>query len=315
LADSYFASVQAAIRLYSIGLRFIGTVKTATKEFPISYLGNCVMAEGRGDRRGLLSRNDTDPCSLLAYCWVDRDRRYFIATCSSLAPGNPAIRWRWTQVVPNSNVLPVFKECIVQQPQAAETYYNSCAKIDQHNKCRQAELMLERKVKTKEWWRRVSHSLVAMCCVDSYLLMVGCRGTRDNGFSTARHFFDKLAELLIDNTFEARNLRRRADRALAAANALAITTDEMLETHLQTIAPTPTKKRKKNNPNRMAQGLCMVCRKSATSVCRECQRYQPDTQCRQYFICNKPGKICMGIHITRCHPHAVRGNAHEGDEY
>jgi hypothetical protein len=193
-------------------------------------------------------------------------------------------------------------------------YYNSCAKIDQHNKYRQAELMLERKIKTREWWRRVSHSLFAMCVVDSYLLMVGCRGTKNTGFKTARHYFDKLAEELIDNTFETRNLRRREARARAAENPLGIDRDEVLETHLQTIAPTPTKKRKKNHCNRMAQGLCMVCRMSATHVCRECQRYQPDTRARQYFICNKPGKVCMGIHILRCHPHAVRGNEHAGDE-
>ena len=30
-ADSYFASVQAALRLKKMGLRFIGTVKTATR--------------------------------------------------------------------------------------------------------------------------------------------------------------------------------------------------------------------------------------------------------------------------------------------
>jgi hypothetical protein len=51
VADSYFASVQAPIIwLYGIGLRFIGTVKTATKElpkeFPMGYLGRCVINEG-----------------------------------------------------------------------------------------------------------------------------------------------------------------------------------------------------------------------------------------------------------------------------
>ena len=35
VADSYFASVPAAIRLKEAGLRFIGTIKTATREFPM----------------------------------------------------------------------------------------------------------------------------------------------------------------------------------------------------------------------------------------------------------------------------------------
>jgi hypothetical protein len=86
VADSYFASVQAPIIwLYGIGLRFIGTVKTATKEFPMGYLGRCVINEGRGSRRALLSKKAYDICSLMAYCWIDRDRKYFIATCSSLS--------------------------------------------------------------------------------------------------------------------------------------------------------------------------------------------------------------------------------------
>ena len=37
-ADSYFVYVAAAKALKSIGLRFIGVVKTATKEFPLKHL-------------------------------------------------------------------------------------------------------------------------------------------------------------------------------------------------------------------------------------------------------------------------------------
>jgi hypothetical protein len=121
--------------------------------------------------------------------------------------------------------------------------------------------MLERKVKTKEWWRRVSHTILSMCVVDAYLLMVGWRGNSAQAFMTSRHFFEKLAEQLIDTTFETRSMRKKQQRALARA------------------------------------------------------KFQPDARGRQIFICNKPGKVCMGIHIVRCHPHAVRGceSASEGD--
>ena len=36
--------------------------------------------------------------SLLAFCWMDRDRRYFIASGSSLSPGSPYIIMKWNQV-------------------------------------------------------------------------------------------------------------------------------------------------------------------------------------------------------------------------
>ena len=39
-ADSYFASVNAVIVMRTMGLCFIGVVKTAAKKFPMSYLSN-----------------------------------------------------------------------------------------------------------------------------------------------------------------------------------------------------------------------------------------------------------------------------------
>jgi Transposase IS4 len=308
VADSYFASVQAAIRLHRIGLRFIGTVKTATKQFPMGYLGTKVMNDGRGDRCGLLAKDADSGATLMAFCWVDRDRRYFVSTCSSLAAGNPCLRWRWTQVDRTTfNAPPVFMEIVVQQPQACETYYSACAKIDQHNRYRQAALALERKLKTKVWWRRVNFSIFGMCVVDSYLLLVGCRGGPEHcGYYCAKSYFAKLAEELIDNSFDTRNLRKRTARAYATANPLAIDTDEVLDSHFQTIAPTPCKQYKRTEPTKRTQGRCMVCDRWVTHVCRECQRFG-DMKSKQYFICNKEGKKCMGIHILQDHPHAVRG--------
>ena len=87
VADSYFASVPAALRLKQIGLRFIGTVKTATREFPMKYLANVPLLDGKGDRFGLVNKDPLTGTNLLAFVWVDRDRRYFIATGSSLAEG------------------------------------------------------------------------------------------------------------------------------------------------------------------------------------------------------------------------------------
>ena len=59
LADSYFASVQAAMVLKSEpwGLDFIGNVKTCTQQFPMKYLDAIVMGR-RGDRHALLASLD-----------------------------------------------------------------------------------------------------------------------------------------------------------------------------------------------------------------------------------------------------------------
>ena len=135
--DSFFASVSAARHLYRNGLRFIGVVKQATKEFPMQHLSNLHMPGGRGDRRALVSDIGEDG-KLMSLVWVDRERRYFIATTDSMREGRPYSRHRWRQQQKvDSNAPPDRVEVTIPQPEVCETYYEVCAKIDQHNRHRQ----------------------------------------------------------------------------------------------------------------------------------------------------------------------------------
>jgi hypothetical protein len=74
--------------------------------------------------------------------------------------------------------------------------------------------MLETKLRTLQWDRRVNQTLFAMNVVDSYLLAVGCQG--NNRWTTAGDFFVALASDLIDNNYEQRALRKRRDRLAAS---------------------------------------------------------------------------------------------------
>jgi hypothetical protein len=131
-ADSYFASVGAALELQRIGLCFIGVVKTATHQFPMHYLSR-VELQQRGDRYGLVTQSNNGGPRLLAFVWMDPDRRYFIASASSLEPGMPYVRQRWRQVDNAPNAEPTRVFLTVSQPKAAEIYYSCNGKIDQHN--------------------------------------------------------------------------------------------------------------------------------------------------------------------------------------
>ena len=96
VADSYFASVQTAQEMKRVGLRFIGVVKTATKKFPMHQLQSCQLNK-RGDHKSLHFGRTTENtmgmvCDMMAFTWVDRDRRNFIATCSNLRPAEPIFR-------------------------------------------------------------------------------------------------------------------------------------------------------------------------------------------------------------------------------
>jgi Transposase IS4 len=98
--DSYFASVQAALELYKLGWRFIGVVKTATKRFPKDYLEKILLPE-RGMFAGLSARpaeEDELEIDLLAFVYCDRNRHYFISSCSNLTAGTPISRQRVQQI-------------------------------------------------------------------------------------------------------------------------------------------------------------------------------------------------------------------------
>ena len=57
-----------------MGRRFIGVVKTATKRFPMKALAEKEL-HTRGDRYGLVTMDGYKKESLLAFVWMDRQRR------------------------------------------------------------------------------------------------------------------------------------------------------------------------------------------------------------------------------------------------
>ena len=171
VADSYFASVESALKLKSMGLWFLGVVKTAIKGFPMQYLQNVLLLESKGSRVGVLTNDEPTNTQLCSFVWLDRERRYFISTTSSLAEGAPCrrIRYRQQESV-ESNVEPIRMEVLIKQPKAAEEYYLANDKVDQHNRHRQSGVMLEKKILTRDWSKRLNDSILSMCLVDAYLL-------------------------------------------------------------------------------------------------------------------------------------------------
>jgi hypothetical protein len=149
--DSYFASVPAARMMMRYGMQFIGVVKSATRQYQMPYLS--LELNNRGDRKGMVTRGgetNGEP-KMIAFVWMDRQRRYFITTCSSLAEGSPFKRQRWRQLEDASSdehADPQLVDLVVPQPKAAEVYFKTCAMIDRHNRHRQVMLGIENKLVT-----------------------------------------------------------------------------------------------------------------------------------------------------------------------
>jgi hypothetical protein len=106
---------------------------------------------------------------MMAMTWVDRDRRYFIATTTCTLAGESCSHARWRQLEDG----PERGELVVPQPQETEVYYTACAQIDTHNRCRQADLDLEMKVGTHDWSFHVNCMVLAMIAFDAWLVYYG----------------------------------------------------------------------------------------------------------------------------------------------
>ena len=131
----------------------------------MTYLSLRVMAE-KGDHVCLISKSAGDNVTLMAVCWVDRDRRYFNSTTGTAKQAAPIYRERLRSVEGHATRV----ELEIPIPEVCDTYYSVCSKIDHHNRCRQDDLKLEKKLRTMRWPTRVNNSLIAMCVVDSWLL-------------------------------------------------------------------------------------------------------------------------------------------------
>jgi len=125
------------------------------------------------------------------------------------------------------------------------------------------------------------------------------------GLCNERRFCESLTEQLIDNTLDSatHSTRRRRANAEPPQEETDVLTDSV-PSSLQLVGATPTKRFKKSKPTQRLQGGCLVCFLPATTVCWQCQREKPMGK-HQEWICNKPGKTCMGKHIMAHHPDMI----------
>jgi hypothetical protein len=303
VADSYFASVECAEELLKRKLKFIGVVKTSHRRFPNHHLQR-VELQQRGDRFGLVSHHEDGTPKFLSFVWMDRDRRYFVTSCSSLIEGRPYVRERWRQLVNDLTTPPEKVELTIPQPIATEIYYSAAGKIDQHNRDRQATLAMETKLKTHDWSMRVNMSILCMCVVDTWRVWTKLsQDDRGNQRESQKTFYGHLATEFIDNQYETvtgntRQKRRHNDDEYAYETAYVDPLTGFASSgegiHLRKCNKT------RANQNHTAQGRCCVCQAKTRLVCSECAK---DTSSRSLpWICNpETGRMCFATHRSKEH--------------
>ena len=291
-ADSYFASVTAAERLLEMDLKFIGVIKTATKKFHMTYLSSRELS-CRGQRVCMVNKYRDGSVKLMALMWMERERRYFISTTSHAEEGAAYHRIRWRQTEAGAKRV----KLTVPQPKVCEIYYSACAQIDRHNRCRQDDLDLEKKVGTKDWSFRVNCSLLSMVIVDSWLLYSGAQGSRYH--LGQRQFYETLATELIDNTFDGHNLRRNSTFNDGVSSQIV----KYFSTNGIGIHLTPTKERRRSKDGTVTsfamQRKCRICKTNKTThLCSACIASGGTT----VWLCRGTcGGSCFLEHLKRVH--------------
>jgi Transposase IS4 len=298
-ADSYFASVQAAVAMYKLGWRFIGVVKTATKLFPQKYLQQIVLPE-RGMCAGLTTRHEEEELDvdLLAFVYCDRDRHYFISSCSNLTAGSPISRQCVQQIEEvETNADPERVHITLDVPKAAEIYYSTCGKIDQHNRCRQDTLNLEKKLETKEWHRRVNMSIFGMVVVDSWMLYKGCTGGEKMG---QMEYYKALINNLIDNPY----FSSPAPRIRAPMSASSVSSSLTVGTFGSSIHLTPTKRKSgsaESKGNKRMQHRCRLCPHKTVMVCSICRQLPELGDSHVAYCAPTTERACFHQHVCNIH--------------
>ena len=163
------------------------------------------------------------------------------------------------------------------QPHAIEIYYSVCAKIDQHNCCRQDILNMEKRIETQSWAFRVNTSLLSMIIVDSWL--VYSQSQENNSYLCQSEYYEHLATQLIDNN--SNSGPEIVSQHLLAAN--------------EPFFKKCTKRRRRDGAetNHAMQHRCKKYSRKTTYFCSECDRVSQE----QIYICHPgTGRSCFESH-------------------
>jgi len=176
------------------------------------------------------------------------------------------MRIRHRQVDTTPNTEPERVEVHVPCPAMMEKHHTANAKIDQHNRMRQGDLKLERKIGVASWPHRADLSIFGIICVDACFIYTAAT---EQHCMSKEDFFLQLATELIDNTCDSPQARRRPATAMRGSPRI------NRAHHGRGIFLTPAKTMRKRcrdgaTTNCRQQHRCRVCSKKSSHCCSRC---------------------------------------------
>ena len=114
----------------------------------------------------------------------------------------PVYRVMWIQVAEQSdNLEPELSGTVLDIPVMINTYYSVSGATCRHNKQHKDDLEIERKLRTKDWWKWWNTSIFGMIIVDSVNVHQACAGPKEIEYDP-NEWFTALYHELINNAFK-----------------------------------------------------------------------------------------------------------------
>ena len=173
IADSVFASFLCAITLLSMGLHFMGIVKTATRSFPKSYFTNWAETNPqRGDHTYLHTTYKVGQIThkIVAVGWMTKLVKSIITTVGNCLPGNDQVIKRSRLVEVNGMFQTQESEKRTARCNLIERLFDGFSKIDIHDHYRQGILAIEESWKTHCWWHRFFATILGIIFTDVFFM-------------------------------------------------------------------------------------------------------------------------------------------------
>ncbi len=218
-------------------------------------------------------------------------RIVIVASGSGISRGEDIQHHGLRQVAPvETDQLPVQQDIVIPQPKNTSDYFAVNDLIDRHNRQRQDDLQLEKKIECKRWDMQMGCGFLGMICVDTKLTYE-CSTLIQ---MSPGQFYIALAEALIGNKYvlpdsvcwsSHHQSQQSNENSVANSSASSIGTSGV-GLHL-----TLLKRRcwvtlsNGEKVQRTAQLHCKECSKKTIRVCSECTA-DPDTKDSGVGWCN-----------------------------
>jgi hypothetical protein len=201
-------------------------------------------------------------------------------------------RTRWRNSDINTDGVEEYK-IDIPAPQIVHEYFKFNGEIDSHNRKRQHDVNIEKKLQVKEWHRRAISSIIGMVAVDAFLMYKGSR-VKETEAMNIKDFIRLMAGEMITNKLDhigisSSSLRKKRGAAV-------VIQDGLPALPLKLAPPRPIAcpdKGKDKDKQRAFRAACEVCKDKTSFICSHC--------IKRTFVCQDGEWKCFMSHLKDEH--------------